>query len=245
MPYLNVDLDYFTHRKTVRLVGILGRGAEVLPIKLWSYCGKYHAESGKLTSYGPDEIEAAAGWWGEKGRALEALMTVGFLEKDRAGNFQVHDWLEHAGHLAAFKKRAKTAAKKRWSKYASSIASSKDKQCPSRGVVKPSKIPKSEEGGVGETGAEIPDWLDKQLWQNFKENRQKIKAPMTSNAEKLGIAKLKELKDQGNDPKAVIEQSIFNDWKGLFPIKNGNGHHEPQKEGELSERTQRILRRGL
>lgn len=164
MPYLNVDLAYFTHRKTIRLVGLLGRGAEVLPIKLWSYCGMHHAESGRLTSYGPEEIETVAGWWGEKGRAVEALLTVGFLERDEGGNFQVHNWLEHAGHLAAFKKRAKSAAKERWARYASSIprskAKSKVKQSPSRGKARSSPvIPKSEEGECKGGDALTPETL--------------------------------------------------------------------------------------
>ena len=155
MPYLNVDLAFFTHRKTIRLVGLLGRGAEVLPIKLWSYCGMHHAESGKLTSYGSEEIESVVGWWGEKGRAVEAMLTVCFLERDDSGNFQVHDWFEHAGHLAAFKKRAKSAAKKRWAKYASSISKRGGKQSPSRGKVGKDRSLKSysSEGGLGETKA--------------------------------------------------------------------------------------------
>jgi hypothetical protein len=152
MPYLNLDLAYFNHRKTVRLVGLLGRGAEVLPIKLWSYCGMHHAESGRLTSYGPEEIETAAGWWGEKGRAVEAMVTVGFLDKDDSGNFQVHDWLDHAGHLVAFKKRAISAAKRRWKKYATSNAKRISKQCSSRGKAQPSldnQLLVIEDGGVG------------------------------------------------------------------------------------------------
>ena len=114
----------------------------------------HHAESGRLTSYGPEEIETVAGWWGEKGRAVEALLTVGFLERDEGGNFQVHNWLEHAGHLAAFKKRAKTAAKVRWKRYATSIPTSKarlkSKHSPSRGKARKGTVfrdSSSSEGG--------------------------------------------------------------------------------------------------
>lgn len=119
----------------------------------------HHAEDGKLTSYGSEEIETVVGWWGEKGRAVEALLTVQFLEKDAEENFQVHDWLDHAGHLAAFRKRAKTAAKKRWAKYASSTARSKAKQSPSRGKV--GTVGKENLGKEGESqrGEEKPpDW---------------------------------------------------------------------------------------
>ena len=67
MPYLNLDLNYFDHIKTKRLVGLLGRGSEVLPIRLWCACGKHRAESGKLDGYSAQEIESLVEWWGESG----------------------------------------------------------------------------------------------------------------------------------------------------------------------------------
>lgn len=65
MPYLNIDLDYFDHPKTVRLIGLLGRDADVLPIRLWKYCGKFMAEDGRLIGLSVQEIEAAMGWRGQ------------------------------------------------------------------------------------------------------------------------------------------------------------------------------------
>lgn len=125
MADINIDLDYFEHRKTKRTVGLLGRGADLLPIKLWRFCGKYHQDDGKLIGYSEQEIESACDWWGEKGKMVEAFLAVVWLEKIEGG-FQVHDWLEHQGHLKAYKQRAKDASKARWSKlhHASSIAPS-------------------------------------------------------------------------------------------------------------------------
>lgn len=134
MSALNLDLNYFDHPKTVRLVGLLGRNAEVLPIRLWCYCGKHHAESGRLTGYLPQEIEAAVQWWGKQGEMIRAMLKVGFLH-EIDGGYEVHDWQEHSGHLAAFKERGRHAANERWRKYrehASSIAKGTDKQCPIR-----------------------------------------------------------------------------------------------------------------
>lgn len=115
MPHLNLDLDYFEHYKTKRLVGLLGRGAEVLPIKLWRYCGKFHCEDGRLTGYTEQEIESIVEWWGKPGECIGALLTVGFLEKDDVGYF-VHDWLEVQGHIKALKERNSKNAKSRWDK---------------------------------------------------------------------------------------------------------------------------------
>jgi hypothetical protein len=132
VPHLNLDLDYFEHRKTKRLIGLLGRGAEVLPIKLWRYCGKYHAEDGSLADYTEREIEAHAEWWGKSGAMIEAMLKVGFLDRRQEGIY-VHDWGEEQGHIAYFKKKGKAMAEARWGNAASiaaSIAADNGQHCP-------------------------------------------------------------------------------------------------------------------
>lgn len=61
MPYLNVDLDYFSHRKAVRLIGLIGSQHVAVPIKLWAYVGKHHCEDGSLKGYSVQEIESIIG----------------------------------------------------------------------------------------------------------------------------------------------------------------------------------------
>lgn len=112
-PCLNLALDYFDHPKTKRLVSLLGRGAEVLPLRLWCFCGRHLAESGKLSGYSEAEIEGLMDWRGQKGRAIKALVQVGFLDRLSDG-WQVHDWPEHEGHIFASHLKAQKAAKARW-----------------------------------------------------------------------------------------------------------------------------------
>lgn len=115
MASINVDLDYRDHPKTRRLIATLGRGADVIPIRLWIYCGKYHAEYGIIAPPFTTEIESIVGWWGPKGQCVDALIECGFL--DRVGeSLHVHDWQEHAGHIHAAKVKAKLMAKARWEK---------------------------------------------------------------------------------------------------------------------------------
>lgn len=116
VPSINLDLDYFDHPKVNRLIGLLGKGAAVLPIRLWCYCGKYHAADGSLTSYSTLEIETVIGWWGKPGEAAAALLKVGFIDEVTGYGFLVHDWTEHAGHLDAAKAKAKSMAKARWAR---------------------------------------------------------------------------------------------------------------------------------
>ena len=88
-----------------------------------------------------------------------------------------------------------------------------------------------------------PDWLPDVLWTDYLEHRKKLRKPMTERAKELAINKLRELKELGNDPQEVLQQSIVNGWQGLFEIKRQGVQR--QAEGDVSERTKRILRRGL
>lgn len=135
MPALNLDLGYFDHPKTRRLIGLLGRGAEVLPIRLWCYCGRYHSRDGSLAGYSAQEIESIVGWWGKPGEMLQAFVSLAFVDELPNG-VQVHDWSEHAAHFEVYKERSRHAAATRWGKAregppdpdASSIREAMDKQ---------------------------------------------------------------------------------------------------------------------
>jgi len=129
MPNLNLDLDYFDHPKIKRLVALLGPGAELHPIKLWCYVGRFHTKDGSFPGYSDAEIEGLAGWGGEKGAMISAMMTVKLLEKDSKGLIKIHDWKNTNGHLIAFKKRASKAATIRWGR-ATSITKPEPKQSP-------------------------------------------------------------------------------------------------------------------
>ena len=124
MPSINVDLDYLTHPKTVRLVSLCGNDpcAAFYPIKLWLHVGKYHCENGLLEGYSETEIEGLIGWKGASGELVAIMCRPGIrlLEKTSKG-YKIHDWHEHSGHLSVFKRRAKTAAKARWRSNATSI----------------------------------------------------------------------------------------------------------------------------
>jgi hypothetical protein len=139
MPDLNLDLNYFDHPKTRRLTGLLGRGSEVLPIKLWAYTGRLHAETGELAGYTPEEVEACVGWWGKSGEMVSAMLRepCQFLQALPDGNgYEVVGFLEHQGHISAFKTRAKAAAESRWGvagkRHATSNAKRTRKQCPNQ-----------------------------------------------------------------------------------------------------------------
>lgn len=147
---INLDIGYFDHIKTVRLASMLGRGAEMLPIRLWCYCGIHPKDNGTLTDFSADDVEAVIlKWWGKRGQAVEALVKVGFLDFDGT-TYRAHGFNEKNGHIIAFHERAVKAAGARWGKLrgekclsiATSNATSIAKQCPTdRPTVLPTNLP--------------------------------------------------------------------------------------------------------
>ncbi len=110
MPSLNLDLDFLDHPKIKRLIARTGYEGVVCLLKLWCHAGKFHKIDGSLASYTDDEIEQFAGWSGVRGALLQALLAVSLLDADKT----IHDWHDHAGHLAAYQAQAKRMAKARW-----------------------------------------------------------------------------------------------------------------------------------
>jgi hypothetical protein len=77
-----------------------------------------------------------------------------------------------------------------------------------------------------EVNTAAPDWVPFSAWQDFVEMRKKIKKPLTDKARILAWTLLAKLMAEGNDPIEVLNQSILNNWAGLFPVgdrRNGNG----------------------
>lgn len=84
----------------------------------------------------------------------------------------------------------------------------------------PSPLPKKKNKHRAPILSDLPDWVPQDAWTAWCEMRISIKHPLsTQRAIELAIAKLLSLKEQGQDPKLVLEQSIFYGWQGLFPLK--------------------------
>ena len=70
-----------------------------------------------------------------------------------------------------------------------------------------------------------PDWIPSEPWAGFVEMRKKIRAPLTERALVLAVGELERLRRAGEDPAAVLNQSVFRGWKGLFPVKPDEANH--------------------
>lgn len=67
----------------------------------------------------------------------------------------------------------------------------------------------------------LPDWIDKELWNDWEKMRvQILDKKLTDRAKAIAVTKLDQLRRQGYSVTAVLEQSIFNCWQGLWPLKD-------------------------
>jgi hypothetical protein len=74
-------------------------------------------------------------------------------------------------------------------------------------------------GDAADAALTLPDWIPKTQWDAWIEARTRRRNRPTAFALKLAIAKLADLRDQGHAPGAVLAQSAFRGWAGLFPVK--------------------------
>ena len=72
-------------------------------------------------------------------------------------------------------------------------------------------------------------------FEDFEAMRNKIKKPMSDRAREMFLTELDKLANTEDKKIAIIEQSIFNNWKGIFPLKQD----KPQQKQEKGSFTSR------
>ena len=75
--------------------------------------------------------------------------------------------------------------------------------------------------------------------RGFVEMRKKIKAPLTEHAFSLLLKKLDGMGNTDEEKAAIVNQSVMNSWKGLFPLKQEvrqSGAHISHSKDALDER---------
>lgn len=62
-----------------------------------------------------------------------------------------------------------------------------------------------------------PSWLNRTLWKSYLHHRKAMGSNTEIYIQKILIQKLKDFYSRGQDPTAVIQQSISNGWANLYP----------------------------
>jgi len=88
--------------------------------------------------------------------------------------------------------------------------------------------------------AQIPEWLDHQLLNDFVDSRKANKKPMTPKAITLLINKISKERDNGHCPKQMLEDAIIGGWQSVHPkdkpandiVVNHNGFNAKQLKNQ-------------
>lgn len=78
-----------------------------------------------------------------------------------------------------------------------------------------------------------PAWISPETWAAYDEMRREKgkRAPFTDKARDMIVRKLDRLRAEGQDPNAVLEESVMNGWTGVFPLK-GQQAQQPQRTNQ-------------
>lgn len=80
-------------------------------------------------------------------------------------------------------------------------------------------LPSKEGARAHEAPFQLPEWVPLEPWAAFVDMRKQTRTPLTRKAMSLAVTKLEELRNAGQDPAAVLNQSAMRNWRGLFPVK--------------------------
>lgn len=72
-----------------------------------------------------------------------------------------------------------------------------------------------------------PDWVPAVPWADFVEARRKAGKPMTYRAQELAVMQLEAMREGGQDPAAVLNQSVIGGWTSLRPVRADYGAAPP------------------
>ena len=90
----------------------------------------------------------------------------------------------------------------------------------------------------------FPDWIDPELWEDFREHRRKLRKPMSPRAEDLNLKDLTRLKELGQDPKLIVEATIAKGWLSFYSL-DGKDRAGTTKADQIRRQTAETLKRGV
>jgi hypothetical protein len=95
VPWIRLYTSFPRHRKTMLLIGKIGTAMPIL--SLWCWAAE-NAPDGDLSAFTRDQIEQAAEWRGESGKAIQAMIDVGYIDENKLTlALTLASWLEHSG----------------------------------------------------------------------------------------------------------------------------------------------------
>jgi uncharacterized protein YdaU (DUF1376 family) len=200
-------------------VDSIPREAESLLVRMWCIC---HREGSC-----PVDVETLA----RKTQCSQQYVSQ--FKPQCEPFFELRDGKLYSRRMEDEKQRSEQARKNANSRYAKSKPKSKSK------AVSESES-ESERGSADCTATRTAigsavctaktspaEWIPAEAWAGFIEMRRRTRKSPTDRAIKLIVAELAKLRDRGEDPGEILDQSTRNGWQDVFPIKGGVNGRKP------------------
>lgn len=208
MAWIEVHQELYRHPKVQRLATALQKNyAETLGhlISLWLWAAAF-ARDGDVTDFTSEEIAEACN--AKDSSDIEKLLIECHWIDQKGAKKHLHDWKKHG--LRVLESSRKRQAKARRSKV---LDENPVTQQSRDGDALLSYLSILSNPSILSTPAFAAAWND---WCSYRRERRK---PIR---ERAALMQLRFLASQ-TDPIAIIEQSIRNEWQGLFELKGGSG----------------------
>jgi hypothetical protein len=240
---IRLDVDFWDHPKTIRLCREFGqRGPEYIQ-RLWLYAAKYHP-NGILEGDDSYDIAVICHYEDDPDAFVSRLVELRWIDMDGSPHYSLHNWEKRNPWASRAEERSLIASKAAHVMHSKRLHIIKDAQSMQKACVthakeenehanhactehapSPSPLPKEKKNARAREDipkskkiVKLPDWINRDLWKEFKNHRKAKKAPMTEYAEILAINHLEKFKLNGSDPDKVVKRSIEMGWTGLFEL---------------------------
>ena len=90
---IRISTSFWEHRKTVKLIRVLGIEAAVSLQKLWMWAASNRPD-GDLSGLDTEDLEICAKWDVEPGALVDNLKSLRFIDGED-GSLSLHGWIEH------------------------------------------------------------------------------------------------------------------------------------------------------
>jgi hypothetical protein len=228
-----VQPDFLDHWKFQLLVRRTSDGASPLMIlRLWFHCQRVRKTRLRIT---PEGLACVCEWNGKPEDLISLLLELRFLEQD-GEYFIVHDFAEYNGKLVSNWKNGIKGGRPR-----TSVKTSKPK---SKLGFRDGNPPKPIPSNLSNLSVLVPEGV-RGRWSEWIEYRMKNKKPPKDPASmfKKSAAWLSRFSEK--DQVEIIDQSIRNDWQGLFEIKGRKPPPPPTEKESRLERERHEMEKRL
>jgi hypothetical protein len=214
MAWIELHQEFRDHPKVARLASVLKvpySQVQIYLVNLWLWACAY-ARNGDLSQFSDDEILEACRATGEAREFKKAMLETHWIDK-KGEKILIHDWKKHGLRVLEDSRRRQAKARRK-------------KGLEASGVTRPSRdghaLLSIFLSSLSIPSISLSSDAFASAWGEWIKYRSEKKKPVSERGARM---QLKFLAAQPN-PTACVEQSIRNEWQGLFEEKEIIGHKE-------------------